>query len=565
MSTSLITEIENLHVSTDTDIDTVANAVATPDATANAVTTPDAAAMAAVAVSAFTFCRYVFRRGKKRGESCGKQCQITKNANKYAPHTNTDFCKDHVNRVMDVQRFPTHIMREIVDQIRDKNVKKEFARLSNLGATCREYREIMLERCEQIYKDLGVPDENDHEMELDQMSFKRRLHLLLESGCQRCDAPRITKIHWPYPMRLCHDCIREITVPDYMLREHYRVFNFTHRRSVTFNTWNRVYGDTQYRCYLIKDVEAGLGKTLDEIADSIDQRSLDHKREIADRLDMTMPELFAAFPRLMQQLFPDEGQVIAEFYKRKAMQRLTELGYNMPHFQAEYHQTYVIRTEAQYETFLERLETNAEMLGQKYARQLHYENQIVFIKSLEEIVARDKYYTTVDLNYICPGAYHRPPNETIAEYKSLEGGMMNLVVNFCLENKADFSYFDGDPIALTLAEQFIKYPAKEPRNAASFAMEYIRRRYRSNKPWIIEYVSNIKTWTQARDFIKTCKVAKPKPIYTTGASGVVAGSTAAGAASDTESDDEDIGSSTTGMSATGTASGSGLGFDTSNL
>jgi hypothetical protein len=448
-------------------------------------------------------CKYVFKRGKNRGVACGKPCQA-KNTVKYSNHCSEEFCKDHVNKVMDVQKFPTHIMQEIVASIRDKNHKKEFGRLTNLGATCREYRDIVAGRCEELYKELAVEDEHDHEMTLENMGFKRRLHLLLESGCQRCKCPRITKIHWPFPMRVCQDCIRAITVPEYVLRERYRLPNYTNRRSIAFATWNRIYGDTTYDCFLIKDVEADLNMSLPQVEAAIEQGSHDHKIAIAARLNVPLIELCVDFPRIMQQVFPDEARIVAEFYKHKATKHLAILGYKKSHFNHEHIATYAIRSLANYESFIETLLQNREELEQKHGRQLYDEYKVQLINSLYDLLSSNPYFKHVDLRPICPMLWDRPANETLDELKVATADASQDVLDFIDEHNIDLSCFKGDTIALNLAKLYIKYPKTEPNNVPEFILAYVKSRQKTNTSLVHEFY-HINTWQKAITFIKNFK------------------------------------------------------------
>ena len=145
-------------------------------------------------------CGYVFRRGARKGATCTRGCG-----------PGGKFCTIHVSRVLDVQMFPTEIMRCIVANVHDNTAKQTFARMCSLGGTCKEYREIVADQCKTLYEGLvgggGLDPVNDRVLAAEGMSYKRRLHLLLESGCMRCGAPRITKVHWPFPIRACKGCM----------------------------------------------------------------------------------------------------------------------------------------------------------------------------------------------------------------------------------------------------------------------------------------------------------------------------------------------------------------------
>jgi hypothetical protein len=81
--------------------------------------------------------------------------------------------------------------------------------LEALDRACGESRDFA-EGLRRVRNDLGV-------------TAKRALELTAGTGCELCGARRIRKVHWPFLVRCCQQCLRENTVSDYRLDREFRV------------------------------------------------------------------------------------------------------------------------------------------------------------------------------------------------------------------------------------------------------------------------------------------------------------------------------------------------------
>ncbi len=79
------------------------------------------------------------------------------------------------------------------------------------------------------------------------------------TGCQRCQRPRIRKITWQFRGRLCQPCVDEVTVRDYTLedslpRDVVKKIVSGNLPQVTRSTFSYGLGHGEYKCFLKSDV-----------------------------------------------------------------------------------------------------------------------------------------------------------------------------------------------------------------------------------------------------------------------------------------------------------------------
>ena len=253
-------------------------------------------------------CEYIFRRGKNSGSACGKKSIV---AGKYCPL--------HAEKVLELQALPSEIINIIVDNLVASKVSdvKKLDRLEALEQTCNEFRSIVADKYAALYATLCITGAKDEAMTRRGLRHKDRCRLLLHTGCQSCKTPRITKIHWPFPTRLCSECVGDIVVADYELPE-YRVYNFSNREFLVRGTYSRYHGASSYRLFLRSDVERSIGHKLHEFPGVYAAQVAERKSLIADALETTVEALTARSATFSGSDTPDRTRVTTEHWQSLA-------------------------------------------------------------------------------------------------------------------------------------------------------------------------------------------------------------------------------------------------------
>jgi hypothetical protein len=108
--------------------------------------------------------------------------------------------------------------------------------------------------------------------------YKCFVELYTYSGCQLCDAPRIRKVYSMYKVRCCEACVRTHTISEYQLKLQYGI-HASSLQSLSYRnvkSWNKHFGDTEFKCYWIADVEKLVLRTQ---GSSLEQLRLAHQLE----------------------------------------------------------------------------------------------------------------------------------------------------------------------------------------------------------------------------------------------------------------------------------------------
>ena len=228
-------------------------------------------------------CQYIFKRGANKGIPCGLKTVESCN-----------FCRVHNGKVLELTKLPTLALSKIVEHMSFSDDLHEsrsiFHKLDVLSKSCKEYHDLINEATwERLYNQLN-PDINHVCDEFYTMSFKKRLHLLLDVGCQRCNVPKITKIYWPFPVRVCTNCFDKISIRDYVLKHEYKT-EYASAFYIDGFTWSRFHGYNNFRYYWKYLVEKDIGCTLIEKKRHYDQNSLNHKLAIASSLNVSYDDV----------------------------------------------------------------------------------------------------------------------------------------------------------------------------------------------------------------------------------------------------------------------------------
>lgn len=215
-------------------------------------------------------CCYVFRRGRNAGMRCEDRAT-----------SGQDFCGRHKGKVMPVSHLPTLAISMIFEQmVQFCRLDREclcdaYRRLRALAASCRQLREVIVsgkyyERLQsRIMESSAFSNFRAWRASCsDDMSAQSALQLVLESGCQRCGRPRIHKVYYPLPVRVCRDCFEDITVSHKHLRR-FGVASQERRnlcasgiRCIKVESWSSWSGRYVERIYLKADVEGFIGRSI---------------------------------------------------------------------------------------------------------------------------------------------------------------------------------------------------------------------------------------------------------------------------------------------------------------
>lgn len=192
-------------------------------------------------------CIYTFKRGANVGKPCGKKC-----VNK------TEYCKLHTgSKQMFLEMLPNLAQGNIIESIIEHHDPHDaYTKLRLLSCASKYWHEFIKEYWDKLYSSMNLDASQKQLMDEYSLSILQRLALYFECGCQKCGTPRITKIHWPFPIRVCKDCFQSITISDYRLYNDYKINNsLANLNYVSTTLWNRYIGNYNLNFYLISDVE----------------------------------------------------------------------------------------------------------------------------------------------------------------------------------------------------------------------------------------------------------------------------------------------------------------------
>ncbi len=410
-------------------------------------------------------CVYVFKRGQKAGQQCGKEN-----------------CKQHAKHIFELQKLPQLVLTNIFKKYLNYPEKYAFNHLLNLSKTCKEFNNIIEPIWELLYDKLIVTDyEEDCMLHL---SYLERLHLLLDKGCQKCNRPNIKKIHWPYTIRLCHDCFKEETITPYLLKVRYNIYFIT---------------DDEF--LLKKDVEEMIECKLEEY------HLNDYKRQLATDINLPIKDLSKYSKSYLKKEKPNPIIVIKEYYKNLAYYHFNEhlKSLRLPNkyfapFSQEMTIIFNIKNKSSYDEWYSNLHTYKERYDENMRIKIYNETYFRKLSHLRFLLSEHEYYNSLRIEEV------PVINEIIIKYRDgkvnfitdLETAMLeasDLLKKFIKDNY--YKPLFKNSVANEVAISMLRYPSKNITDYDKFIKEFAKK-----IKYEIPDSLNIKKWKDVVKFVE---------------------------------------------------------------
>lgn len=224
-------------------------------------------------------CVYIIKKGKNKGKQCNTQSR-----------NGEECCARHIQpKPLDIINLPSLVLTHVVSMIiNTMSPYSAFQKMCSMYLVCKDVQQALDEQWQKLLE--KVPCENHDDMK--DMTPKQKLHLLLDTGCQRCNRQRVKKIHWPFPIRVCDVCINKITISTRDLkREH----NITEEmlqnirfRPISYNSW---YSQKEMHIYLKSDIRKALNVNIVQIEKDRALAAKNIQQLVANDMEVTMDEL----------------------------------------------------------------------------------------------------------------------------------------------------------------------------------------------------------------------------------------------------------------------------------
>lgn len=186
-------------------------------------------------------CPVLIVSGPRRGQVCAVKCG--KGAVTCARHKAYAAQVPMSDGTGILLELPQHVLDVIVEKVaalKDKTVA--YNTLCSLRATsqsCRSAAIRALDTCDTantIQKYEGLRGGKSWPS----LTKSRLQNLTFGRGCERCGTERVTKIHWPIPVRLCRDCFKASTTNVWRVQNDYGIGKHVtdNLPQVTITGWN---------------------------------------------------------------------------------------------------------------------------------------------------------------------------------------------------------------------------------------------------------------------------------------------------------------------------------------
>lgn len=424
-------------------------------------------------------CKYTFTRGCKKGIVCGQGLN--------------DYCSKHRSKTpLQLLQLPSLVISKIVESILNMKIgsKDKFAKLLALYSTCKDFRDAIRPLWKDLYERLYLHPHQQQAMV--DLTYLQRLHLLLETGCQKCGTPRITKIYWPLPVRVCSDCVRELTVNEFALKSEYMVSNYTDERYYWVTYYARFAGERQMKVYLRKHVEKKIGCKLEEAYLN------DTKRAIAQSLGIPEGELVKLSISFKLVVQPLEKDVEKEYYTNLAKKKLQGVGNIEGPLLTYKKEINRIINKSSYEQWYNKFDMVAQEYEQyqkaKYVRQAYEQG----IQTMNHHLHQDPYFSCLTLEDV-PGIaelFVRSTDESEAIVSEKMQSGLQIIKSFVQDNSLNKT---GYRIVDKEISKWIQYPSHHP-TVFEFICHYMGK-YEFTSTLGSYYMNNVQTWHQVNNFI----------------------------------------------------------------
>ena len=251
-------------------------------------------------------CTYIFKRGKQKDTQCSKRC---------TGHLCSSHAKNKVVTKMTIYDLPNQLHYVIVEKLVST---KNFAKLLSISIMSKYWHDLMVPIWQRLYAIIDKTDEEHNLMDHYKLTPLQRCSLLLACGCQKCDKKRVTKIHWPFPIRMCQDCFREMTISSYELKVEYNIVNLSNLNKLVVPMWSRHTSNYDLHFYIIKEIEKRIGHSL---ATHKSNQLAGLRKQLIDKLGMSVESIEAKSTTFRNELtvnktFPGQvKKVVHEVYE----------------------------------------------------------------------------------------------------------------------------------------------------------------------------------------------------------------------------------------------------------
>lgn len=433
-------------------------------------------------------CEHVLTRGKNAGKACGKRrCKL------HAKKKDDDGVKTGEAEWAVMHAIVNNLIKAVPHD------RQAFRTLSQLRRSSKSMRALVEEHLERLYATALMPGKTeDAAMDAIGLSIPRRVELLTGCGCQRCGTPKITKISWPFPIRVCQPCLREITMSQgqiawFGVQYHSDVFRMYARNSAKPLFWR----------YL---VEKELGQPLEHFLMN------DDKFAVANELQVDYKELLHISIHFRTAHHVIRSVAEAEYYVHLARRLFTDrMGmHNVwldPIVSPDYirlHRT--IRSKYDYDV----LATEFDVRMERYCKLRHLRHLETRTKALMEKHAFFRDMTWRCLKHPSVAACVQmeqdldvvPTDDTLENACSLCLAHVREVVEEHVEKPAIPDWIQDDPIAVDIVRRLARYPDPLP-HLSLFCTAYLFHKG-MDRAAVGTLTKSVASWDEAKELVAKC-------------------------------------------------------------
>jgi len=214
-------------------------------------------------------CQVILKTGKNKGSKCNN------NTSK-----NTTYCNRHLKLIKPTILSITSMCRDLICYLATFLEPEDLYYLSQINIYIRTILFHPLSTSIWNNATLLLIDEdmislNEYKM----ISYKNELSnyqiigTIFNKGCQKCGKCRIRKVYWEFRIRVCYNCLQDLTISDYWLTNTYKI-DLNLLKDIP-SIKKQFYNECKYikfynlTFYLIQDVEQKLNMSLETIKENL--------------------------------------------------------------------------------------------------------------------------------------------------------------------------------------------------------------------------------------------------------------------------------------------------------